>query len=116
MGRRRQLIWAAAIAPVAAVLVVIAAWAIDTGMSGGEVMRNVRLAERDVGGLDASDLLEQVESLDESMRDRTVRLEQPAHPYGTTAGEIGHPIAPRLTATSAPPRHLADTPPVCPPT
>jgi vancomycin resistance protein YoaR len=101
MGRRRQLIWAAAIAPVAAVLVVIAAWAIDTGMSGGEVVRNVRLAGHDVGGLDASDLLEHVESLDESMRDRTVRIETPAHSYETTAGEIGLSIDPRLTATAA---------------
>src|SRR3546814_17673774 len=81
MGRRRQLIWAAAIAPVAALLVVIAAWAIDTGMSGGEVVRNVRLAGRDVGGLAASDLLEPVESLDESMRPRAVRIETPAHPH-----------------------------------
>src|SRR3546814_18090332 len=106
MGRRRQLIWAAAIAPVAAVLVVIAAWAIDTGMSGGEVMRNVRLAERDVGGLDASDLLEHVESLDESMRARPVRLETPAHSSETTAGAIGLSPAPPLPPTSAlhPPR------------
>lgn len=98
MGRRRQLIWAGAIAPVAAVLVVIAAWAIDTGMSAGEVVRNVELAGGDVGGLDSSDLLEHVESLDADMRSRPVRIETPQRTYETTAGEIGLSIDPRRTA------------------
>ena len=101
MGRRRQLIWAAAIAPVAAVLLVVAAWAIDTGMSGGEVVRNVQLAGQDVGGLDASDLLERVESLDASMRSRPVRIVTPSQSYETTAGEIGLSIDPRRTARLA---------------
>ena len=101
MGRRRQLIWAAAIAPVAAVLLVVAAWAIDTGMSGGEVVRNVHLAGEDVGGLDSSDLLERVESLDGSMQRRPVRIVTPEHSYETTAGEIGLSIDPRRTARIA---------------
>src|SRR3546814_15917100 len=70
MGRRRQLSWAAAIAPVAAVPVLIAPWAIDTGISGGEVIRNVRLAEQDMGGLAASDPPEHVPPLHESTRTR----------------------------------------------
>jgi vancomycin resistance protein YoaR len=101
MGRRRQVIWAGAIAPVAAILLVVAAWAIDTGMADGEVVRNVRLAGRDVGRLDSRSLLEQVESLDASMRDRPVQIATPARTYETTAGEIGLSIAPRQTARAA---------------
>ena len=98
MGRRRQLIWAGAIAPVAAILLVVAAWAIDTGMSGGEVVRNVQLAGMDVGGMDSSDLLEHVESMDEAMRARPVQIVTPERTYETTAGEIGLSIDPRRTA------------------
>jgi vancomycin resistance protein YoaR len=101
MGRRRQLIWAAAITPVAAALLVIAAWAIDTGMAGGQVVRNVDLAGHDVGGLDASDLLEQVQALDASMQRRPVRIVTPDNTYETTAGEIGLSIDARHTAEVA---------------
>lgn len=98
MGRRRQLIWAGAIAPVAAILLVVAAWAIDTGMSAGEVVRNVQLAGMDVGGMDSSDLLEHVESMDDAMRARPVEIVTPERTYETTAGEIGLSIDPRRTA------------------
>ena len=101
MDRRRQLIWAGAIAPVAAILLMVAAWAIDTGMSGGEVVRNVELAGMDVGGLDSSDLLERVESMDDDMRSRPVRIVTPERTYETTAGEIGLSIDPRRTARIA---------------
>src|SRR5690606_4896139 len=101
MGRGRQLIWAGAIAPVAAVLLVVAAWAIDTGMAGGEVARNVELAGDDIGGRSASDLLEHLRALDTEMRDRPVHIVTPERTYETTAGEIGLSIAPRRTASVA---------------
>ena len=101
MGRGRQLIWAGAIAPVAAILLVVAAWAIDTGIAGGEVARNVELAGADIGGRSASDLLEHVRALDAEMRDRPVRVVTPERTYETTAGEIGLSIDPRRTASLA---------------
>lgn len=101
MGPGRQLIWAGAIAPVAAILLVVAAWAIDTGVAGGEVVRNVELAGTDIGGRSASDLLEHVRALDAEMQDRPVRVVTPERTYETTAGEIGLSVDPRRTASLA---------------
>lgn len=101
MGRGRQLIWAGVIAPVAAVLLVVAAWAIDTGVAGGEVARNVELAGTDIGGRSANELLEHVRALDAEMHDRPVRITTPDQTYETTAGEIGLSIDTRRTASLA---------------
>ena len=101
MGRGRKLIWLGAIAPVAAILLVVAAWAIDTGVAGGEVVRNVELAGSDIGGRNASELLEHIESLDAEMRSRPVHIVTPERTYETTAGEIGLSIDARRTARLA---------------
>ena len=101
MGRGRQLIWAGAIAPVAAILLVVAAWAIDTGVAGGEVARNVELAGTDIGGRSANELLEHVRALDAEMHGRPVRIITPDQTYETTAGEIGLSIDTRRTASLA---------------
>jgi vancomycin resistance protein YoaR len=94
------MVWAAALTPVVAVLLVIAAWAIDTGASGGQVLRNVALAGRDVGGKDATSLLEHIEDLDEEMVGRPVRITTPEATYETTAGAIGLSVAERYTAAA----------------
>jgi len=98
MDRRRTLIWAAALTPLVLVLLVIAGWAIDTGAAGGEVLRNVSLAGRSVGGMDATDLMDHVEEVDAAMADRRVAIETPAGTYETTAGDIGLVIDQRATA------------------
>ena len=82
-------------------LVVVAAWAIDTGASGGEVLRNVELAGEDIGGLASDDLVETVENIDAQMVDRPVRIETPEVTYETTASEIGLSIDEVDTAESA---------------
>lgn len=101
MARRRQLIWVSALAPLVAVLMLVAAWAIDTGAAGGEVLRNVQLAGQDVGGMGSSDLLEHLESLDAELRDRVVRVVTPDATYETTAEDIGLSIDARATAAAA---------------
>lgn len=101
MGRRRQLIWAGALTPVVALLLMVAAWAIDTGAAGGEVLRNVELAGMDVGGMGSDDLLERIEALDEQMDARPVRIVTPEVTYETTAAEIGLSIDARATAAAA---------------
>ena len=114
MGRRRQLIWVAILAPLIALLVTVAAWAIDTGAAGGEVLRNVELAGMDVGGMGSDDLLEHVEAIDADMAGRPVRIVTPEVTYETTAGEIGLSIDAPATATAALDEGRSDVLPVRP--
>ena len=92
------MVWAAALTPVVAVLLIVAAWAIDTGAAGGEVLRNVSIAGRDLGGMDTTDLLEHLDEVDARMTDRPVRIATPDASYETTAGDIGLAVVPRATA------------------
>lgn len=101
MDRRRTLIWVAALSPVIAVLAVVAAWAIDTGASGGQVLRHVSLAGHDVGGVDSNQLLDRIDKLDAAMVGRPVSIVTPEATYETTAGEIGLAIDHRATARDA---------------
>jgi vancomycin resistance protein YoaR len=92
---------AAALAPVLVLLAVVAAWAIDTGASGGEVLRNVELAGEDIGGMGTDELMDAVEELDAQTVDRPVRIETPEATYETTAGEIGLSVNRSVTADAA---------------
>jgi vancomycin resistance protein YoaR len=101
MGTRRRILWATALGPIALLLGVVAAWAIDTGSAGGEVLRNVELAGGDIGGLAADELLERIEALDAEMTDRPVRIVTPDVTYDTTAGQIGLSVDQIATAEAA---------------
>ena len=101
MGTGRRLLWAGALAPFICLLAIVAAWAIDTGAAGGEVLRNVDLADHDIGGLSSDDLLEEIEALDARLRDRTVQIETPEVTYETTAEELGLHIDEIATAEAA---------------
>jgi len=95
------MIWAGVLAPVLVLLGVVAAWAIDTGAAGGQVLRNVELAGQDIGGLAADDLVDTIVGLDAAMTDRRVHIETPEVTYDTTAGEIGLSIDEVDTAEDA---------------
>lgn len=101
MAPRRRFFWVGVLAPVIVLLSVVAAWAIDTGAAGGEVLRNVDVADIDVGGLASDQLLEQIEAVDESSRDRPIDIETPEVTYETTAAEIGLRIDVEATAQAA---------------
>ena len=101
MGPRRRLFWTSVLAPVVLVLAIVAAWAIDTGAAGGQVLRNVELAGHDVGGMGSDDLLKEVETLEAENAGRTIRIETPEVTYETTAEEIGLTIDVVATAQAA---------------
>ena len=101
MGTRRRILWIGALTPVILLLGVVAAWAIDTGAAGGEVLRNVQLAGSDVGGMSSDDLLDRVAELDADLRDRTIRIETPDAEYETTAEELGLQVDEIATAEAA---------------
>ena len=87
MPSRRTLVLLAS--PIVAVLVVVAAWAIDVGLNGGDVLRNVTVAGQDVGGLGADEVRQRVEAITEQTAGRTVRIRTPEVTYETTAEAIG---------------------------
>lgn len=101
MAPRRRLLWAGVLAPIVLLLAVVAAWAIDTGAAGGEVLRNVEIAGIDIGGLASDELLEQIESLDDASREREIRIETPEVTYETTAEDLGLHIDVEATAQAA---------------
>lgn len=102
MQRRRRFYWAAAIAPIALLLGVVAAWAIDTGAAGNKVLRNVELAGEDIGGVGSDALLDDIEELDRAQRQRPVRIvTTPEVTYETTAAELGLSIDTVTTAEAA---------------
>ncbi len=101
MAPRRRIFWAGVLAPVVLLLSVVAAWAIDTGAAGGEVLRNVGVEGIDIGGLASDELLEQIESLDDAGRDRVVMIETPSTTYETTAEAIGLTVDVESTARAA---------------
>lgn len=101
MRIRKRLLWASVLAPVAVVLGIVAAWAIDTGAAGGQVLRNVELAGDDIGGLASDDLLAAIRGVDADLGDREIRIETPEVTYETTADEIGLGIDVVKTAEAA---------------
>ena len=101
MGTRRRILWAGALAPVVLILGVVAAWAIDIGSAGGEVVRNVELAGADIGGFSSDELLDEVTELDTDLADREVRIVTAERTYDTTAAEIGLRVDTVATAQAA---------------
>lgn len=101
MKNRRRIVWTATLAPVVLLLALVAAWAIDTGAAGGQVVRNVEVAGTDVGGLESEALLAQITELDQTLADRAVTITTPKSTYETTAGALGLTIDAVATAQAA---------------
>ena len=109
---------AAAAVPVVALVLLVAGWAVDTVALSGQVMRNVEVAGRSVGGLGEASLPDVMEELNDELADRPVVIEvggagtptdglrrsaDQAEPrrYETTAGEIGLTVDTDATAEAA---------------
>lgn len=101
MWNRRQIIWASVLLPIVVVLAVVAAWAIDTGASSGQVLRNVTLARDDISRLGADELVERIEGLNSTLADRKVIIDAGEVTYETTAAEIGLSVDTVRTANAA---------------
>jgi vancomycin resistance protein YoaR len=71
------------------IVVLFVAWAIDSAMHSGEVMRNVSVAGEPVGGLDETELRAVVTTLAESASQRSVTIETPNGTLETTAASVG---------------------------
>ncbi|MCB9386332.1 MAG: VanW family protein [Microthrixaceae bacterium] len=75
--------------PVAAVLLIIAAWAMDTWLAGDTVARNTDLAGEPVGGMDAAQLEATVDDLATQLPDTEVVIDAGDVTLTSTAGELG---------------------------
>jgi len=77
-------------APLVAIALVTAAWALDAWRLGDdEVARNVSLAGISVGGQPRAELAESVEDLAAQLPETEVRIEDGDVVHTTTAGELG---------------------------
>lgn len=101
MKDRRNLVWISTLAPIVVPLIIVAAWALDTGAAGGQVLRNVELNGAGIGGLPADRLRERIASTATDLEDREVRIETPSVTYETTAADIGLDIDVAATADAA---------------
>lgn len=86
-ARRGGLIALATV--VGALALVVAAWAVDAGVHSGQVMRNVSLEGRPVGGLSATDVRAVVATLAEERAGVPVEVVTPAGTYELTAEQLG---------------------------
>jgi vancomycin resistance protein YoaR len=99
-GRSRVLrgLLIAALVPVTFLVVVTIAWAVDTSVKGGKVVRNVTIAGDPVGGLAEEDVPEVVARVAKEMRNRPVHVVTPTARYETTADAIGLALDEKATA------------------
>ena len=95
----RRVAWIAAV-PLALVLLVVAAWGIDTAISGDDVARNTELAGTPVGGMDEAELEAAVADLASELPDTEVVIDTGDLTLTTTAGDLGLGIDTEATAAT----------------
>jgi len=88
-------------APVALLVLLIAAWAIDTATHSGEVVRNVDLAGTSISGTSEDDLPGAVSELAVSTAAREVTLTSDGRTYQTTVSDLGLTIDQEATVDAA---------------
>lgn len=89
MPRLPRWAWAAIGVPLALLVLLVAAWAVDSVVQSGNVQRNVTLADRDVGGLTAGDLGEVVDEVAGDYEATALTVTTPNGELETTVGELG---------------------------
>ena len=75
--------------PLLAIVVLLAAWAIDSSKANGKVPRNVQLAGRDVGTFPEDDLAATVADIAEQYAKAPVKVRTDDRTYETTAAKLG---------------------------
>ena len=88
-------------APIAVVALLLGCWAVDTAALSGQVMRNVEVAGRPVGGLGEASLPDVMTEIGDELAARKVRIEADDKVYETTAGEIGLALDAEATSEAA---------------
>ncbi len=89
----RKAIIAAAVAPLAVILLITGAWAADGWVSGDRVARNVALAGTDVGNQTPAELRSSVQDLADRFVSTAVVIDTGEAQLESTAGELGLTIA-----------------------
>ncbi|HEX6567781.1 MAG TPA: VanW family protein, partial [Acidimicrobiales bacterium] len=99
-GGRTWWPYAAAV-PLVALALLVGGWAVDTAALSGQVMRNVEIAGRPVGGLGEASLPDVMDDVNAEVAARQVVVTSGDKTYETTAGEIGLTVDAEATAEAA---------------
>lgn len=97
--RRRRWVLPLLLGPLVLVVLVVAAWAIDT--SRGGVPRNVRLAGTDIGGLSEDEVAARVVLASTSFVTTPVDVRAGSATYRTTTGDLGVTVDRERTVRAA---------------
>jgi vancomycin resistance protein YoaR len=110
-GDRKWWPLALAAVPVVLLVLLVGGWAVDTAALSGQVMRNVEVGDRSVGGLGEASLPDVMDELNEELAARSVVITAPEPQAGaagpaqrvfeTTAGELGLSVDTEATAQAA---------------
>lgn len=87
--------------PLVVIILLVAAWAIDDGSSGGRMVRNVELQGRDVGRLPEDRLAAVTRQVAEDYAATPVEIRTTGHTYRSTAGELGLAVDEPRTVVAA---------------
>lgn len=87
--------------PIVALVLLIGGWAVDTAALSGQVMRNVEVAGRSVGGLGETSLPEVMADVNDELAARPVVVTSGDKTYETTAGLLGLTVDAEATADAA---------------
>ena len=101
MRGARRLVLLALGAAVCVLVLVCAAWAVDTGRSGGKVLRNVALDGRDVGGLTRAQLAGVVGQAARRYEAAVVQVDAAGGGLTLASDEIGLAVDERATIEAA---------------
>ena len=85
----------------AALVLLVAAWAVDSALGGTEVRRNVEVAGQDVGGLDRSGLTAVMERIDAKLAATPVEIQAGARTLRSDLGQLGVSLDREATAEAA---------------
>ena len=92
---------AAAGIPIALLVVLLLGWAVDAAALSGQVMRNVQVDGRQVGGLGEASLPDVMDSIGTKLANRPVEVTSGDKTYRTTAGALGLSVDEDATARAA---------------
>lgn len=89
VSRQHKVLIAVVAAPLVAIALLVAAWAVDVGAVNGGVSRNVRLAGTEVGGMSRARLHATVAAMAERFPSTPVDIEAGDLSLHSTAGDLG---------------------------
>lgn len=87
--------------PLLVIVVLLAAWALDSSSADGRVPRNVELAGRDIGKSREDALAATVADVADEYAEAVVQVRTPGRTYEVPAGELGLALDQRATVQAA---------------